>query len=189
MATFQSSNCSFFVCVYCTIYAHAALVVSILSTIVILVQPSAAPPMPDRKSASPCLHSAPSESSISTNTSSASTSSTLVEETPSPACSTPPESKTRSKYARQASVSFLNATVILPSSKTFTRPIKPITRRLSSSSQIVSHTFKESIISPTSKLTQQIIPASKASSQKTVGKVVSLTRQSVKATKKFVQKI
>ncbi|KAJ3787449.1 hypothetical protein GGU11DRAFT_809405 [Lentinula aff. detonsa] len=189
MSSFKSTNYSFFAYLWCTIYVNTAFVASFFSTMVILIHPPAAPPMPERKYGFPRrLHSL-SESSISSHSSVESTSSGVRAEITTPETSNEqiPISP-RPKDVRRASVSFLNTNVVLPSTKDFTRPIKPIARRLSSSSHIVAQGFKQSIITPTSKMSQQIFPVSKASSQKTVNKVVSLTRQSVKATKKFVNK-
>ncbi|KAJ3732266.1 hypothetical protein DFJ43DRAFT_1074525 [Lentinula guzmanii] len=193
MSSFKSTNYSLLAYFWCTIYVNMAFIASLFSTLVILIHPPAAPPMPERKYGLPRRLHSPSESSIASHSSSETTSSGVTEEIITPETSTEQvpidfSSAPRPKDVRRAGVSFLNPSVVLPRSKDFTRPIKPIARRLSSSSQIVAQGFKQSIITPTSKMSQQIIPVSKASSQKTVNKVVSLTRQSVKATKKFVNK-
>ncbi|KAJ3999176.1 hypothetical protein F5050DRAFT_1739981 [Lentinula boryana] len=189
MSSFESTNYSFFAYLWCTIYVNMAFVASLFSTMVILIHPPAAPPMPERKYGLPRRLHSPSESSIASHSSVESTSSDVTEEIITPETSNEqiPISPI-AKDIRRPSLTFLNTSVVLPSTKDFTRPMKPIARRLSSSSQIVAQGFKQSIITPTSKMSQQIFPVSKASSQKTVNKVVALTRQSVKATKKFVNK-
>ncbi|KAJ3814972.1 hypothetical protein F5876DRAFT_72479 [Lentinula aff. lateritia] len=179
--------------IWCLIYSNVVVVVGILSTIVILIHPPAAPPMPERKRASSHrLRPSPSKTSIDTKSSTESTTSTLVEgftSSTSFAQSTEDTALLQAKQARRPSISFMHTTVVLPTSKDFTRPMKPIARRIASSSHIVSHTLKDNIVTPTSKMTAQILPASKASSQKTAKKVAFLTRQSYKATKKFVGKM
>ncbi|KAJ3922349.1 hypothetical protein F5877DRAFT_75363 [Lentinula edodes] len=190
MSTIISTNATLYAQIWCLIYSNVAVVVGILSTIVILIHPSAAPPMPERRRVSSHrLRLAPSISSIETKSSTESTTSTLVEgntSSTSPAHSSEDTALPQAKQAHRPSISFMNTTVVLPTSKDLTRPMKPIARRIVSSSHIVSHTFKDSIVTPTSKMTAQILPASKASSQKTAKKVAFLTRQSFKATKKFV---
>ncbi|KAJ3821348.1 hypothetical protein F5880DRAFT_1582519 [Lentinula raphanica] len=188
MSSFNSTNRTYFAYIWCMVYVNMGFLASLLSTMLIMIHPAAAPSMPERQHAlSRRSCSTRSQSSLISNMSVESISSTTTEETNTP--DTPKEEvpmSNRPKDTRRRSISFLNTNVVLTYSKSITRPIKPFTRRLSSSSHVVAHGFKESIVIPTSKLTHQILPASKASSQKTVNKVVSFTRQSVKATKKLV---
>ncbi|KAJ4475230.1 hypothetical protein C8J55DRAFT_562215 [Lentinula edodes] len=193
MSSITSTNVTLYAQIWCLIYSNVAVVVGMLSTIIILIHPSAAPPMPKRKCASSHrLRPASSKTSIDTKSSVESSTSTLVEGTTSStsfAQSNEDTTKPQAKEVRRPSISFMNTTVVFPTSKDLTRPMKPITRRIVSSSHTVSHTFKDSIVAPTTKMTAQILPASKASSQKTAKKIAFLTRQSFKATKKFVGNI
>ncbi|KAJ3875114.1 hypothetical protein F5051DRAFT_505443 [Lentinula edodes] len=193
MSKITSTNATLYAQIWCLIYSNVVVVVGILSTIVILIHPSAAPPMPERKRASRHrLQITPSKTSIDSKSSTESTTSTLAEGTSSSTSSVHSIEDNALPQAKQTCrprISFMNTTVVLPTSKDLTRPMKPIARRIVSSSHTVSHTFKDSIVTPTSKMTAQILPASKASSQKTAKKVAFLTRQSFKATKKFVGNI
>ncbi|KAF9075186.1 hypothetical protein BDP27DRAFT_1315650 [Rhodocollybia butyracea] len=187
----MSSSITFFVRVWCYIYVNAAFIVSLFSTIVIAVQPGAAPPMPHRKLIRvSCGTDRPrrdSVSSVSSNTSIESTTSTLVDETEASDMSIKDAEADRPKI-RRASVSFFHPTFTLPHSNTLAHPIRPISRRLSTSSHIVTQSLQHNIVEPTSRMTAHIIPASKNSSRKTVNKVVSLSKKSVQMTKKIVGK-